>query len=62
MYGVRISGEVTIGNDNFFGVGSIVLQQLSINNNVKLAAGSVLMTKPKDNSLYLGVPAKLMKL
>ena len=62
MPGVRISGGVTIGDSNFFGVGSIVLQQLSISNNVKLAAGSVLMTKPRDNSLYLGVPAKLMKL
>ena len=58
MPGVRISGEVTMGNCNFFGVTSVVLQQIKIKNNTKLAAGSVLMTKPKEGFLYLGVPAK----
>lgn len=62
MPAVRISGEVVIGDCNFFGVGSIVLQQLKIRNDTKLAAGSVLMTKPKEGSLYLGVPAKVLKL
>lgn len=61
MPAVRISGEVSIGNCNFFGVSSIVLQQLKIKDNVRLAAGSVLMTKPKENNLYIGVPAKLQK-
>lgn len=61
MPGVRISGEVTMGDCNFFGVNSVVLQQIKIKSNVRLAAGSVLMTKPKENSLYLGVPAKLVK-
>lgn len=62
MPGVRISGEVVMGDCNFLGVGSIVLQQLKIRNNTRLAAGSVLMTKPKEDSLYIGIPAKLMKL
>ena len=62
MPGVRISGEVTIGDKNFFGVTSVVLQQLKIKNNVRLAAGSVLMTKPKEGMLYLGVPAKKTEL
>lgn len=61
MPGVRISGGVTIGNNNFLGVESTILQQLRIPNNVRLAAGSVLMTKPKEGGLYIGVPAKLMK-
>ena len=61
MPAVRISGEVTMGDCNFFGVNSIVLQLLKIKNNVRLAAGSVLMTKPKENSLYIGVPAKREK-
>lgn len=62
MPAVRISGEVQMGDLNFFGVAAIVLQQLKIKNNVRLAAGSVLMTKPKENSLYIGVPAKREKL
>lgn len=61
MPGVRISGAVHVGNDNFFGVASIVLQQINVKNNVRLAAGSVLMTPPKDGCLYIGVPAKIMK-
>lgn len=58
MPAVKISGEVTIGDCNFFGVGSIVLQQLTIGNGIKLGAGSVLMRKAKDDTLYMGNPAK----
>lgn len=58
MPAVRISGGVSIGNENFFGISSIVLQNLKIGSNIRLAAGSVLMTKPKDGCLYLGNPAR----
>ena len=57
MPGVRVSGEVTIGDENFFGVYAVVLQQLTIGNRIRLGAGSVLMTKPKDGYLYIGNPA-----
>ncbi len=60
MPSVRVSGEVTIGDCNFFGVNSTVLQQIKIGQNVKLGAGSVLMSKPQDGNLYIGVPAKKM--
>lgn len=56
-----MSGEVKIGDCNLFGIASIILQQLKVGNNVRLGAGSVLMTKPKDDSLYMGNPAKLFK-
>lgn len=62
MPAVRISGEVVIGDFCFFGVGSIVLQQIKMKDHVRLAAGSVLMTKPKSGVLYLGVPAKKTEL
>ena len=61
MPGVRISGEVKIGDECFFGVGSIVLQQLQVSDRVKLGAGSVMMTKPKKESLYIGNPARLFR-
>lgn len=58
MPAVKISGEVTMGDCNFFGVGSIVLQQLKVGNGIKLGAGSVLMRRAKDDTLYMGNPAK----
>jgi len=62
MPGVKISGEVTIGDANFFGVGSIVLQQLSVGDGIRLGAGSVLMRKAKDNTLYMGNPARKVEI
>lgn len=61
MPGTRISGEVSIENKNLFGVYSVVLQQLKVGHGITLAAGSILMTKPKDNSVYMGIPAKIFK-
>lgn len=61
MPDIRISGEVTIGDGNLLGVGSIILQQIQIGDGVHLGAGAVLLTKPKNNSTYIGNPAKLFK-
>lgn len=61
MADIRISGEVIIGDRNLFGVGSIVLQRIKIGTSVRLSPGSVLITKPKDNSVYIGNPARLFK-
>lgn len=61
MSDVRISGAVTIGNENLFGASSFVIQGLKIGNLIRLSPGSMLLTKPKDNSLYIGNPAKLTK-
>ena len=60
MSGVRISGQVAMDDCNFFGVNSVVLQQIRMKSKVRLAAGSILMTKPKENSLYMGIPAKIV--
>lgn len=61
MPDVRVSGEVTIGDCNLFGGRSFIIQQTKIGNNIRLGAGSVLMTKPKDGRTYIGVPAKWFK-
>ena len=61
MPAVRISGSTTIGDSNFFGISSIVLQGKSIGNGITLGAASVLMKNPKDGKLYIGNPAKLME-
>lgn len=58
MPGVKISGEVNIGNGNLFGSGSFIKQQLKVGNNVTLSPLSALLSKPKDNNVYIGNPAK----
>lgn len=58
---VRVSGESKIGDFNFFGIGSIILQQIKIGNETRIGANSVVMTKTKDGSLYIGNPAVRMK-
>jgi sugar O-acyltransferase (sialic acid O-acetyltransferase NeuD family) len=55
---VRISGEVKIGECNFFGIGAIILQQVKIGNNTRIGAGSVVINKTKDGYLYMGNPAQ----
>ena len=61
MPAVRVSGNVIIGDKNLLGVSSIVLQQLKIGEGVVLSPGSVLLHKPKNNSTYIGNPARLLK-
>ncbi|MEI7676092.1 MAG: acetyltransferase [Bacteroidales bacterium] len=61
MPSTRISGETTIGNGNFFGVNSLVLQGLKIGSNTRIGAASVVMRNTKDNFLYFGNPARMIK-
>ena len=58
MPGMHLSGGITIGNNNLLGAACVVLQGMTIGNGVTLGANSVLMTAPRDNNTYLGVPAK----
>jgi acetyltransferase-like isoleucine patch superfamily enzyme len=60
--GVHIAGKVTIGDGVFIGIGA------SISNGVRIAAGSVigagavvLEDVTAENSVMVGVPAKLVK-
>ena len=55
---VNISGGVEIGNYNLFGVKSTVLQYLHIGDNVTLGPGSVLMKDTKNDTTYMGIPAR----
>lgn len=61
MPSVNISGEVKIGNCNFMGVSSSILQQITMGNFVRIGAGSVVIRKTKDNNLYIGNPAIIVK-
>lgn len=59
---VRVSGNVTIGDGCLFGTMSFIHQKLTVPDGVTLSPLSALLTKPKPQSLYIGNPAKRMKL
>ena len=60
MTATRISGDVVIGNNNFFGVSSVVLQQAKIGNQTVIGSNSVILKKTKDGVTYYGNPAKIV--
>ena len=61
MPAVRISGEVHVGNCNFFGVSSVILQQIRIGNETVIGANSTILRKTKDGNTYVGNPASIVK-
>lgn len=62
MPSVNISGGVHIGQENFFGVKSTILQLVRIGNHVRVGSNSVVIRNTKDGSLYMGNPARLIKI
>lgn len=58
MPSCNISGGIIMGDCNFMGVKSVVLQYLKIGNNTRIGAGSVVMRNTKDGYLYIGIPAQ----
>ena len=58
MPGTRISGDVHIGNSNLFGIYSVVLPGVRIGQETVVGASSVVMNNTKDNSTYIGNPAR----
>lgn len=58
MPSCNTSGGITMGDCNFMGVKSAVLQYLKIGNNTRIGAGSVVMRNTKDGYLYIGIPAQ----
>lgn len=54
----RLSGEVHVGDLNLLGGRCFIAQQIKIGSNTTIGAGSIVLRRTKDNSLYLGNPAK----
>lgn len=53
-------GRITIGNNVFIGIDSIILPGVNIGNNVIIGAGSVVTKDIEDNVVFAGVPARLI--
>ncbi|AWG21448.1 hexapeptide transferase [Flavobacterium faecale] len=59
--GVNISGNCTIGNFSILGTNATVLPKIVIGQNVIIGAGSVVTKDIPDNSMAVGIPAKIIK-
>ena len=56
------NGNCKIGNNNFFGSGSVINPTISIGNYNKVSSNSVLQKKMSHKSLAHGNPAKIVKI
>lgn len=54
----RLSGHVTVGDNNTFGVMTTVIQGFKIGNNCKFAPGTFVMGDTEDGFTYRGNPAR----
>lgn len=59
--GANISGNVKMGKRVFVGTGAMVLERLSICDDVVIGAGAVVNRSITEPGVYVGVPAKKIK-
>lgn len=59
--GVHISGNCKINSYTTIGTNATILPRISIGKNVVIGAGSVVTKDVPDNSMVVGVPAKVIK-
>lgn len=59
--GLEFAKPITVGNNVWIGGGVQVMPDVKIGNNVVIASGAVVVKDIEDNSLYGGIPAKLIK-
>jgi sugar O-acyltransferase (sialic acid O-acetyltransferase NeuD family) len=55
---VDITGQVTVGEDVFFGTGAKVVPRINIGSGSKIGAGCTVMRSVKENTTYFTQPAK----
>ncbi|AZR73884.1 serine acetyltransferase [Anoxybacter fermentans] len=60
--GVTLGGGVEVGDLSHIGIGATVIQGVKIGTNSIVGAGAVVLKDVADNSVVVGVPAKLLKL
>jgi UDP-perosamine 4-acetyltransferase len=59
--GVRLAGRVRIGTGAFVGMGSTVIQCLSLGEQSVIGAGAVVLRDVPDGATVVGVPARVVK-
>lgn len=58
---IEVFGTIKIGNNSFIGLGSIILPNVTIGANCIVGAGAVVTKDIPDNSIAVGIPARVIK-
>lgn len=58
---LEITKPITVGNDVYIGLNAIILPGVTIGNNVVIGAGAVVTKNIPDNSVAVGIPARVIK-
>lgn len=58
---LELTAPITIGNDVYIGLRTLVMPGVNIGNRVIIAAGSIVTKDIPDNSVAAGVPARVIK-
>jgi UDP-N-acetylbacillosamine N-acetyltransferase len=59
--GVNIAGGVHIAQLSWIGIGSTIVEYITLADNTQVGAGAVVTQSTQANSLYLGIPAKRVR-
>lgn len=58
---LEITKPIVVGNNVYIGTNAIILLGVTIGNNVVIGAGAVVTKDIPDNSVAVGVPARVIK-
>ncbi len=59
--GVHLAGNVSVGENAWLGIGTSVIEGIKLAKNIQVAAGAVVIKADQPNSLYMGIPAKIIR-
>ena len=58
--GANLAGEVKIGYYSWVGIGSSIIQGVTIGSDVTIGAGSVVLKNVRDSVTAVGIPASII--
>lgn len=58
---LEITAPISVGNDVYMGIRTLIMPGVTIGNRVIIAAGSIVTKDIPDNSVVAGVPARVIK-
>lgn len=59
--GIHLAGNVSVGQGSWLGIGSVVSNNISIIDQCKIGAGTVVIADITEEGTYVGVPARKVK-